>query len=121
MIAALEAVKDSYNLDRIAIAAAVAAIEDDAHHKKIVEHVVSEREWLGDRLREQGFEVGPSAANFLFVRPPAGAHGAAVADALRERRILVRRYDLDPIAGALRITIGTRDQHDRLLEALKEM
>jgi histidinol-phosphate aminotransferase len=121
LIAALEAVKDSYNLDRIAIAAAVAAIEDDAHHKKIVDHVVSEREWLGDRLREQGFEVGPSAANFLLVKPPAGKHGAAVADALRERRILVRRYDLDPIAGWLRITIGTRDQHDRLLEALKEM
>ena len=121
LIAALEAVKDSYNLDRIAIAAAVAAIEDDAHHRKIVEHVVSEREWLGDRLREQAFEVGPSAANFLFVKPPAGRHGAAVADALRERRILVRRYDLDPIAGWLRITIGTRDQHDRLLEALKEM
>ena len=121
LIAALEAVKDSYNVDRIAIAAAVAAIEDDAHHKKIVEHVVTEREWLGDRLREQGYEVGPSAANFLFVKPPAGKHGAAVADALRERRILVRRYDLDPIAGWLRITVGTRDQHDRLLEALKEM
>ena len=120
LIAALEAVKDSYNLDRIAIAAAVAAIEDDAHHRKIVEHVVSEREWLGDRLREMGYEVGPSAANFLFVKPPAGKHAAAVADALRERRILVRRYDLDPIR-ALRITIGTRDQHDRLLEALKEM
>jgi histidinol-phosphate aminotransferase len=121
LIAALAAVKDSYNLDRIAIAAAVAAIEDDAHHGKIVEHVVSEREWLGDRLRERGFEVGPSAANFLFVKPPEGKHGAAVADALRERRILVRRYDLDPIAGWLRITIGTRDQHERLLEALKEM
>jgi histidinol-phosphate aminotransferase len=121
LIAALDLVKDSYNLDRLAIAAAVAAIEDDAHHKKIVEHVVSEREWLGDRLRERGFEVGPSAANFLFVKPPEGKHGAAVADALRERRILVRRYDLDPIAGWLRITIGTRDQHDRLLDALKEM
>jgi len=75
----------------------------------------------GIALFGQDFEVGPSAANFLFVKPPAGRHGAAVADALRERRILVRRYDLDPIAGWLRITIGTRDQHDRLLEALKEM
>ncbi|HET7465938.1 MAG TPA: histidinol-phosphate transaminase [Candidatus Dormibacteraeota bacterium] len=121
LIASLEAVKDSYNLDRLAIAATVAAIEDETHHKKIVEHVVAEREWLGDRLREQGYEVAPSAANFLFVKPPAGKHGAAVADALRERRILVRRYDLDPIAGWLRITIGTRDQHDRLLAALKEI
>ena len=120
LIASLEAVKDSYNLDRLAIAAAVAAIEDEAHHRNIVEHVVAEREWLGDRLRALGYAVSPSATNFLFVKPPAGQHGAAVADALRERRILVRRYDLDPIAGWLRITIGTRDQHDRLLEALKE-
>src|SRR5260370_19728033 len=77
LIAALEAVKDSYNLDRIAIAAAVAAIEDDAHHKKIVDHVVSEREWLGDPLRERGFEGGPSAAHLPFVEPPAGKPRAA--------------------------------------------
>ncbi|HET7465764.1 MAG TPA: aminotransferase class I/II-fold pyridoxal phosphate-dependent enzyme, partial [Candidatus Dormibacteraeota bacterium] len=120
LISALEAVKDSYNLDRLAIVAAVAAVEDDAHHRQIVDHVVSERAWLGHSLRAMGFEVAPSQTNFLFVKPPPGQHGPAVADALRERRILVRRYDLDPIAGWLRITIGTRDQHDRLLEALKE-
>jgi histidinol-phosphate aminotransferase len=44
-----------------------------------------------------------------------------VADALRERRILVRHYDRDPIDGWFRITVGTRDQHDRLLAALKEI
>lgn len=121
LIAALDAVRDSYNMDRLAIAAAVAAIDDQAHHRKIVDHVVSERAWLADRLRELGFDVAPSQSNFLFARPPSGQHGAAVADALRERRILVRRYDLDPIAGWLRITIGTRDQHDRLLAALKEI
>jgi histidinol-phosphate aminotransferase len=44
-----------------------------------------------------------------------------VADALRERRILLRHYDREPIAGWFRVTIGTRDQHERLLEALKEI
>jgi histidinol-phosphate aminotransferase len=67
------------------------------------------------------FDVAPSAAKFLFVQPPPGSAADAVADALRERQILVRHYDRQPIAGWLRITIGTRDQHDRLLGALKEI
>jgi histidinol-phosphate aminotransferase len=121
LISALDAVKDSYNLDRLAIAAAVAAVEDEEHHRRIVDHVVSEREWLAGRLDGLGFELSPSHANFVFVKPPPGQSGPAVADALREQRILVRRYDLDPIAGWLRITIGTREQHERLLAALKEI
>jgi histidinol-phosphate aminotransferase len=121
VIAALDAVKDSYNLDRLAIAAAAAAVEDTEHHQRIIEHVVSERAWLTDGLKRLGFQISPSQANFVFVKPPAGQSGAAVADALREQRILVRRYDLDPIAGWLRITVGTREQHERLLQALKEI
>jgi len=121
LIADLDAVKDSYNVNRLAIAAAVAAVEDEEHHRGIVEHVVAERARLAEQLGGLGFEISPSQANFVFVKPPSGRNGAAVADALREQRILVRRYDLDPIAGWLRITIGTREQHDRLLQALKEI
>jgi histidinol-phosphate aminotransferase len=121
LIADLDAVKDSYNLDRLAIVAAAAAIEDEEHHRKIVEHVVAERRWLELQLHELGFEHSPSEANFVFVKPPRGTAAAAVADALRERRILVRHYDREPIAGWFRITVGIRDQHERLLEALKEM
>jgi histidinol-phosphate aminotransferase len=121
LIADLDAVKDSYNLDRLAIVAATAAIEDEGHHRKIVDHVVAERRWLERQLHELGFEHSPSEANFVFVKPPTGNAAAAVADALRERRILVRHYDRDPIAGWFRITVGTRDQHEQLLEALKEI
>jgi histidinol-phosphate aminotransferase len=122
LIAALDAVKDSYNMDRLAIVAAIAAIEDDAHHRKIVEYVVAERGWLEDQLRELGFEhYSPSAANFVFVKPALGNSAASVADALRERKVLVRHYDRDPIAGWFRITVGTRAQHERLLTALKEI
>jgi histidinol-phosphate aminotransferase len=121
LIAGLDAVKDSYNLDRLAIVAATAAIEDEDHHRTIVDYVVAERRWLELQLHELGFEHSPSEANFVFVKPAAGNVAAAVADALRERRILVRHYDRDPIAGWFRITVGTRDQHDRLLEALKEI
>ncbi len=121
LIADLDAVKDSYNLDRLAIVAAVAAIEDEEHHRQIVDHVVAERRWLELQLHELGFEHSPSEANFVFVKPPLGNAAASVADALRERRILVRHYDREPIAGWFRITVGTRDQHERLLEALKEI
>ncbi len=120
-IAALDAVKDSYNINRLAIVAAVAAIEDEEHHRKIVDYVVRERAWLEEQLREEGFEHSPSAANFVFVKPPLDSSAAAVADALRERRVLVRHYDREPIAGWFRITIGTREQHQRLLAALKEI
>ena len=121
LIADLDAVKDSYNMDRLAIVAAIAAIEDEEHHRKIVDYVVAERRWLELKLHELGFEHSPSEANFVFVKPATGNIAAAVADALRERRILVRHYDRDPIAGWFRITVGTREQHERLLEALKEI
>jgi histidinol-phosphate aminotransferase len=121
LIADLDAVKDSYNMDRLAIVAAVAAIEDEAYHRKIVDYVVGERAWLEEQLREVGFEHSASAANFAFVKPPQGSSAAAVADALRERRVLIRHYDREPIAGWFRITIGTRDQHERLLTSLKEI
>jgi histidinol-phosphate aminotransferase len=121
LIAALDAVKDSYNLDRLAIVAATAAIQDEEHHRKIVDHVVAERRWLELQLHELGFEHSPSEANFVFVKPAARNVAAAVVDALREQRILVRYYDRDPIAGWFRITVGTRDQHERLLEVLKEI
>jgi len=121
LIAALDAVKDSYNLDRLAIVAAVAAIQDDDHRRAIVDHVVGERAWLADQLHALHFEVLPSAANFLFVQPPSGTSASALANGLRERQILIRHYDREPIAGWFRITIGTRAQHEQLLGALKDI
>ena len=119
VIAALDSVKDSYNVDRLAIVAAAAAIEDDGYHRKLVDEVVANRTALSAALTRMGFEIVPSAANFVFVKPPQPA--AEVASALRERKILVRHYDRDPIAGWFRITIGTAEQHAKLLEALKEI
>jgi histidinol-phosphate aminotransferase len=121
LIGALDAVKDSYNLDRLAIVAAVAAIQDGDHHRSIVEHVVAKRAWLAEQLQALRFEVAPSAANFLFVQPPPGSSVPSMADALRERQILIRHYDREPIAGWFRITIGTHAQHETLLGALREI
>lgn len=119
VIEALDSVKDSYNVDRLAIAAAVAAVDDQEHHRKLVDEVVANRTSLADALGRMGFEVVPSSTNFVFARPPRPA--IVVAEALRQRRILVRHYDREPIAGWVRITVGTREQHDRLLSALKEI
>ena len=119
LIEALDSVKDSYNVDRLAIVAAVAAIEDEAHHRKIVDEVVSHREALSGSLATLGFESVPSSTNFVFVKPPKPA--AEVVAGLRQRKILVRHYDREPIAGWIRITVGTRDQHEKLLAALKEI
>jgi histidinol-phosphate aminotransferase len=119
LISALDSVKDSYNVDRLAIVAAVAAIEDEAHHRKIVDYVVERRDGLAAGLARLGFELVPSSANFIFVRPPRSA--AEVATALRERKILVRHYDREPIAGWIRITVGTGEQHQKLFAALEEI
>ncbi|HVH62232.1 MAG TPA: histidinol-phosphate transaminase [Candidatus Dormibacteraeota bacterium] len=119
LIEALDAVKDSYNVDRLAIVAAVAAIEDDAHQKMLVREVVERRGELSEALEDIGFEIVPSETNFVFVKPPKPA--AEVVAALRERKILVRHYDREPIAGWIRITVGTNEQHEKLLAALREI
>ena len=121
LIEALDTVKDSYPVDRLAVVAAVAAIQDRAHHRTLVESVVSERDWLTGQLAAVGFTVEPSAANFVFCRPPERLAAGDVHAGLRARRILVRHYDAAPIAGWLRITVGTRDQHQALLEAIGEL
>lgn len=118
-IEALNLVKDSYNLDRLAVAAAAAAIEDTDYRSALVRHVLDERAWLGGRLEQKGFSVEPSAANFLFVRPPVPA--GDLHRRLRDRQVLVRYYDREPIDGFFRITIGTREQHEALLGALQEI
>jgi len=121
LITALDMVKDSYNLDRLAIVAAVAAIEDRDYHRRLVRFVTEERAWLSEQLRKRGFDLLPSAANFVFVRPPTGHDAQAVAHGLKDRKVLVRHYERPPIAGWFRVSIGTREQHERLLEALLEV
>jgi histidinol-phosphate aminotransferase len=118
IIQSLDLVKDSYNVSRLTIAGAVAALEDSAHRDRIVQEIVRERDWLTAQLSGLGFQVEPSATNFVFCRPPSRISGGAVADALRELKILVRRYERDPIAGWLRVTVGTHDQMEALVEAL---
>jgi histidinol-phosphate aminotransferase len=118
LIADLNAVRDSYPVDRCAIAGAMAALEDREHHRLIVTTVLRERARLGDRLAVLGWRVGPSQANFVFATPPPGITAAAVATRLREERILVRHFTLPGLDAALRITVGDARATDRVLAVL---
>ena len=82
--------------------------------------MIAGRERMTEGLRALGFEVPPSAANFVFARHPVRP-GAELAAALRERAVLVRRFAAPRIADHLRITVGTDAQIERLLSALAEI
>lgn len=121
LIEALDRVKNSFNsfpIDRIAQAGATAAIQDTAYFEQASQFVVSTRQTLALQLQELGFDVIPSAANFVFARHPEH-DGAALAQALRERSVIVRHFKQPRIDQFLRITIGTESQCARLIEALK--
>lgn len=122
LIEALNRVKDSFNsypLDRFAQAGALASMEDHAYFESVCAKVVATRARLVAEMEALGFEVLPSAANFVFARHPA-QDGAALAVALRERSIIVRHFSNPArIAPFVRITIGTDSQCDALLAALK--
>ncbi|MCV3734804.1 histidinol-phosphate transaminase [Rhizobium sp. TRM96647] len=123
LIDALERVKDSFNsypLDRVAQAGATAAIEDVAWFDETRGKVIDARERVAGALRQRGFEVLPSQANFVFARHP-GHSGADIARGLRERAVLVRHFGKPRISDFLRITIGTPEECDRLVAALDEL
>ncbi|MCX7628398.1 MAG: histidinol-phosphate transaminase [Methylophilaceae bacterium] len=124
LIEALIRVKDSFNsypLDRFAQAGAVAALEDDAHFEETRSKVVASRERLVGALAQLGFVVLPSAANFILARHP-GHDGAALTARLRERSIIVRHFRTPArIAPFMRITVGTDEQCDTLVSALREI
>ena len=123
LIAALRCVKDSFNsytLDRVALAAARASVEDAAYFAKTCQKIAATREETARRLTELGFEVCPSKANFLFVRFP-GRSGKELLDGLRAAGILVRWWNQPRIADYLRITIGTEEEMDALVEALRRL
>ena len=122
LIEALRRVKDSFNsypLDRFAIAGAAAAIEDRAYFEQTCAKVVATRTRLVNALASLGFEVLPSAANFVFARHGRFG-GAELAARLRERSIIVRHFNNPPrIAPFLRITVGSEAQCAALLAALR--
>lgn len=120
LIEALERIKNSFNsypLDRIAIAGAAAAFEDRGYFEQTCQQVIASREQVVAAMTALGFEVLPSAANFIFARHPLHDAGGLAAG-LREQGVIVRHFRQPRIEQFLRITIGTPEQNQALLAAL---
>ena len=121
LIDGLERIKNSFNsypLDQLAIVAGTAAFEDREWFEQCRDAIIASRDALAAALVERGFEVLPSAANFLFARHPQHS-GEQLAAGLRAEGVIVRHFPRpERIADFLRITIGTEGQHDALLSAL---
>jgi histidinol-phosphate aminotransferase len=120
LIDGLMKVKDSYNVDAVSIAAATAAIRDQDYARQNWQRVRDERQRLTDELTALGFDVLPSQSNFLLAaitKPSA----EGLYESLKARKILVRYFKQPRLEDSLRITVGTPDENDALLAALREL
>lgn len=123
LISTLEAVKNSYNsytMDAIALAVGEASIRDEAYFQETCRKVSTTRDRSTEELRQLGFTVLPSLTNFLFVTHPE-KKAPDIFAALREKGIFIRYFKLPRIDNYLRITVGTDEQMDKLITALKEI
>lgn len=123
LIQALIRMKDSFNsypIDRLAMAAAIAAIEDEAYFKETREKIIATREATTKALVSLGFDVLPSAANFVFASHPQ-IDAAILYEQLREKDILIRYFESEPIDQFVRISIGTDEEMDAFITAVQDI
>lgn len=123
LIEALERVKNSFNsypMDLLAIKGGVAALADKAYFNQTCQAIIQTRKTTIQGLEALGFEVIPSAANFVFAKHPQ-QDAAVIFQALREHAIVVRYFNKPRINQHLRITIGTDQEMQALLKALEEI
>ena len=122
LIQDLETIKFStnpYNVNRLTLKAGAQALAEQAYYDKNCQTIMETRAYTARELEKLGFTVLPSQSNFLFARKP-GTEGADVYRRLKEQGVLVRHFDKERIRDYNRITIGTREQMDILLEKLRE-
>ena len=113
-------VKDSYNCDAISIAAAAAALGDQAYYKEKWDLLKRERERLTVELRDMGWSVLPSQANFVLATAPDG-RGRDAYLGLKQQGILVRYFDKPGLTDKIRITVGSNPQNNALLAGIKAL
>ena len=123
LIRDLETVKFStnpYNVNRLTLRAGVQAIAEQDYYTENCKKIMDTRAYTKEKLEKLGFTVLDSRSNFLFARKP-GTDGGAISRGLKERGVLVRHFDKDPIRDYNRITIGTQEQMDIFLTKLEEL
>ena len=117
LISGLFKVKDSYNVDAVAILVGTAAMKDQNYKNACADRVKRSRSELATDLRQIGFKVRDSQGNFLLVTPP-NDRAAAIYQSLKEQNILVRYFNLPGLEDKLRITVGTDEQNQKLLQTI---
>jgi histidinol-phosphate aminotransferase len=117
LIAGLMKVKDSYNVNRLSLVAATAALQDLAWMGHNVRRIQGSRRKLIAGAKRLGFEVLPSQANFVLIRKP-GENLRALYESLKQQKILVRYFDAPELHDCLRISVGTAREVAALLDAL---
>jgi histidinol-phosphate aminotransferase len=120
LIEGLMKVKDSYNVDAIAIAAASTAIKDQNYFKQTIEKIKTQRKVLTNHLRQLNFDVPDSTANFVLAECK-NYKASQIYDKLVKRNIYVRFFNVPGLDDKLRITVGTAEQNKMLIDALKEI
>ena len=118
LIAALDKVRDSYNVNGLGQAAALATLGDLPYYRRNFRRIIGTRERLRRGLTGLGFEVLPSQTNFLLTKPP-GPPAKEWLQRLRDRKILVRWFSASEVNAFLRITIGSDAEADALLKAVQ--
>ena len=119
LVDALYKIKDSYNVDAVAQAVALAAAKDQKWMRANVAKVVKTRAWFAAELAARGWDVIPSEANFVFAKPPRPQKAAALFAALKAKNVFVRYFKGPKTGDRLRITIGTDAQMKRLLKEIE--
>ena len=120
LIAALDKIRDSYNVNGLGQIAAEATLDDLKHYRANFKKIVVTREWLAGELTKLGFEVLPSQTNFILARPPIFAAKDWL-QKLRDQKILVRWFKAPEICDYLRITIGTHSEAAELVAAARRI
>ncbi len=120
LINGLLKVKDSYNVDTLAIAAATAAIKDQKYFRKNVEKIKAQRRRLTSQLQSLGFQIPPSSANFLLAQSTK-VRAIEIYEKLAKRDIYVRYWPQPAVKNKIRITVGSPKQNDILIDALKQI
>ncbi|MEY4641876.1 MAG: hypothetical protein RLZZ227_1870 [Pseudomonadota bacterium] len=113
--------KDSYNTDYIAQTLARAAIEDQHYAADTWRRVREQRAWLGSELQRLGFRMPPSQSNFLLATTPASQQASALYRALKDAGILVRYFNVPGLDDKLRITIGSPEENQKLVDTLRRI
>lgn len=120
LIEGLQRVKNSFNsypVDVLAQAAGIASIKDNTYYRETIDKIMHTRKYTISALTDRGFDVLPSAANFIFARPEDG-NAAAVFEKLNQAGVLVRYWSKPRLNEWLRISIGTPDEMARMLSCL---